>query len=226
MTLDAPPGRYLAEPPHAVTHRALRGRHFFTTWTVTVGLGEALGFLAPAAAGAASVDLPVVAGVPLVLAAGAVEGAVLGWSQALVLSRAVPGLARARWVVLTSAAAVAAYVLGYAMTAAGGSGAGWLAIAGATVAGALLLLTLGGAQWLELRRHLPGAARWIGWTALGWLVALGAFLAIATPLWHAGQDPATVVAIGAGAGIVMAFVQSAVTGGGLLRMLARAGWSS
>jgi hypothetical protein len=91
---------------------------------------------------------------------------------------------------------------------------------GAAAAAGLLVLTLGAAQWLELRHQVAHAARWIGWTATGWLVALGAFLVIATPLWHPGQSTGTAVLVGVVAGAVMAIAQAWVTGVGLVRLVA------
>jgi hypothetical protein len=187
-------------------------------WTLTVGTAEAAGFLAPAVAGVASVDLPAPRGQLLVLAAGAVEGAVLGCAQAAALHRALPALRRARWVGLTAAAVVVAYLLGLAPAS---FGSGWHALPAYAVVGALILLSVGGAQWLELRHHVPGADGWVWWTAVAWLAAIAAFLGIATPLWHEGQPVAAAVAIGAGAGVVMAAVQAAVTGSALVRLLAR-----
>ncbi|HEY9414695.1 MAG TPA: hypothetical protein VIQ30_08055, partial [Pseudonocardia sp.] len=77
------------------------------------------------------------------------------------------------------------------------------------------------AQWLELRHHVARAASWVPATAVAWILALGAFLTIASPLWHEGQRLWVTLLIGVGAGIVMAFVQAAVTGWWLLRMLSR-----
>jgi hypothetical protein len=190
----------------------------FRAWVVRVTAGESLGFLAPAIAGAASAEVPPAAGVVLVLVAGGAEGAVLGFAQQSVLCRVLPGVRALRWTVLTAAAAVAAYVLGFAMSFLAETGS-WLGIAGSAAAGLLLLTTLGGAQWLELRRHVPGAARWIGWTAVAWLAGLGAFLTIATPLWQPGQSTGTAIAVGVVAGVIMAAVQAAITGRGLLRLL-------
>ena len=193
-------------------------RAVFRTWVLRVSAGEALGFLAPAIAGVAASDLSATAGVVLLLAAGVVEGTVLGIAQQSVLRRVIPGLRGARWTALTAGAAVIAYVLGFLMSYLGGR-ASATAVVGSVAAGVLLLTTLGGAQWLELRHHVPGAVRWIGWTAVAWLAALGAFLAIATPLWHAGQATGTAIAVGVLAGTVMAVVQAVTTGVGLLRLL-------
>uniref|UniRef100_UPI0015FEE894 hypothetical protein n=1 Tax=Nocardioides pelophilus TaxID=2172019 RepID=UPI0015FEE894 len=178
-----------------------------------------VGFLAPAVVGVATVGLPWWGGLPALLAAGAVEGAVLGGAQATVLRRELPALRRDRWVALTAAAAVAAYVLGAGTTYAGTAAPWWLQGVLFPVLGVALLCTIGAAQWVELRHHVPRAGRWIGWTAVAWLCALGAFLAIASPLWHEGQGLAYGIAVGVVAGVVMAAVQAVVTGWGLVRLL-------
>lgn len=196
----------------------LRGRRLFWSWTGVVTAGESVGFLVPATAGVASTSSPAWVGVPAVLAAGAVEGAVLGWSQQVVLRRALPDLRRGRWVALTAGAAVAAYVLGFVLALLGGIGT-WAAIVAMTAVGAALVATIGVAQTVELHRHVPRAGRWVAWTALAWLIGLAAFLALSMPLWHVGQPLGEAVAVGAAAGMAMALVQAAVTGAGLLRML-------
>ena len=120
----------------------------------------------------------------------------------------------------TAGAAVAAYALGFLMSQLGASGTPLGFVAAAAV-GLLLLGTIGGAQWLELRHHVPQAVRWIGWTAVGWLAALGTFLAIATPLWRPGQSTSAAVAVGVAAGGAMAVVQAAATGLGVVRLMSR-----
>lgn len=187
-------------------------------WTAAVTAAEAAGFLVPAVVGATTTHAAPAAGWGGLLLAGAVEGAFLGAAQAWVLGRLVPGLDRRRWVRFTSAAAVAAYALAGVAVWSMTWGTRWAGVVVAAVAGALLL-SLGGAQVVELRRHVPHAGRWVLWTAGAWLLALGAFLGIATPLWHEGQPVALTVAYGALAGVVMAFVQAAVTGWGLVRLL-------
>ncbi len=44
-------------------------------------------------------------------------------------------------------------------------------IVGSVLAATIGLTAIGGAQWIELR-HVANAHRWIGWTALAWVVAL------------------------------------------------------
>ncbi|MFI5623629.1 hypothetical protein ACIA03_09200 [Nocardioides sp. NPDC051685] len=201
-----------------MTGRPLLDRSSFIRWTVTVTAAESAGFVAPAVVGALTTDLPWYAALPALLAAGAVEGAVLGWAQASVLRRVLPTVRGRRWVMLTAGAAVAAYVLATVAVLAA-TASGWVRIVVPVVCGALLLISIGGAQWLELRHHVARAASWVPATALAWLLALGAFLAIASPLWHEGQRLWVTVLIGVGAGVVMAFVQAALTGWWLLRLL-------
>ena len=88
--------------------------------------------------------------------------------------------------------------------------------------GVVLLLSIGTAQWLELRNHLPRAAWWIAGTAVAWLVGLGLFFAIAPPLWHEGQPAAVAIAIGVVAGLVMAAAMATITGVTLIALLRRA----
>ncbi len=58
-------------------------------------------------------------------------------------------------------------------------------------------------------------------TALAWLLGLGVFLAVATPLWRPGQPVPVAVAVGLVAGALMAVVMASVTGLGLVHLLAR-----
>lgn len=217
---SAEPLRPLRDRASAVMTQPLSPRPLLFRWTLTVTAAEAAGFLAPAVVGAVTAGLPWYGALPALLAAGAVEGAVLGWAQAAVLRRALPALRGPRWVMLTAVAAAVAYLLGAAI-ALGSTGPGWAGIVVAAVCGPLLLLPIGGAQWLELRHHVARAATWIPATAVAWLLALAAFLLIATPLWHEGQPVGVSIAIGAGAGVVMAFVQAVLTGWWLLRQLSQ-----
>jgi Ca2+-transporting ATPase len=195
-------------------------------WVVASTSGELAGFLLPAVvaagAGGALVGLP---GLGLMVLAGAGEGAVLGWAQGRVLERVLPGLDTRDWTVRTAVAAALAWALGMAPSSLGDAFAGLppgLRIAVAAPAGVVLLLSIGVAQWTVLRRHVPGAARWIGWTAAGWLAGLAVFLAVATPLWQPGQDVVLVAAVGVLAGSLMAVTMAALTGWGLARLLRRA----
>lgn len=196
----------------------LSSRVLLVTWIATVTVGETLGFLAPAVAGVAMRSMPPVAGGLLLLAAGAVEGAVLGCAQARVLRRTLPTLRARRWIGLTATGAVAAYGLGFVMMALAASD-GSSAILAMSATGILLLAGIGLAQWYELRYHVRDADHWVMWTAAAWLCGLTTFLLIATPLWHTGQSVGTAIAIGVMAGLAMAVAQAVITGWGLVRLL-------
>ena len=84
----------------------------------------------------------------------------------------------------------------------------------------MLLAGIGIAQWSVLRSVVPGAVRWIGWTALAWLAGLTVFLLVATPLWQPGQPRWLIAAIGVLAGALMALTMAAATGWGVVRLLA------
>lgn len=199
-------------------------RHWLRRWIVVVAIGEAAGFAVPAVVGVltAGADAAVL---PL-LAAGAVEGAVLGLAQASVLRRIGVTISRRNWILLTAGGAVVAYALGLMPSTLAGAWTGWpwplQALADAVLAG-LLLASIGTAQWIELRRHLRAAGWWIAGTAAAWLAGLAAFLGIAMPLWQEGQSPALAIGIGVVAGAVMAVAMSTITGLTLARLLAHPG---
>ncbi|PXY37008.1 hypothetical protein BA062_15165 [Prauserella flavalba] len=178
---------------------------------------EFVGFGPPVLAGALTADSASTVALPLLLAAGAIEGTLLGLGQATVLRRALLALSRARWTVATALAAVVAYVLALGpFTWAEDAPIPVLVLLGSGV-----LASIGTAQWLVLRGHVPRAGRWIGVTALAWLAGLAVFLAVATPLWQPGQPTALIVAIGLGSGLLMAAAMSAVTGFGLRLLRSR-----
>ncbi|TDN92240.1 hypothetical protein [Microbacterium sp. BK668] len=182
-------------------------------WLLLVGTGEAVGFAVPATVGALVADSG--AAVLLLLAAGFVEGVVLGGAQYLAMRRELPALRGALFCMLTGAAAVFAYVCGLLPSSTAQVWMTWpivLRFAALAVLVVAILGSIGGAQWFELRRHLAGAGWWIVGTALAWLVGLGVFFAIAPPLWHEGQATIAAVGIGIAAGIAMAVAMATVTG--------------
>lgn len=201
-------------------------RALLRTWIPVVALAELAGFAVPAVVGVLTAASPVAVSLPALTAAGAVEGALLGAGQALVLRRTLPALSARRWVVATAVAAAVAYLLALLLSAAAQATPPWPAgvlIVLGVVVGALVLVSIGAAQWLELRRHVDRAGGWIAVTALGWVLGLGVFFAVAPPLWHPGQSVPVAVLIGVGAGALMALVMATVTGLGLVRLLAESG---
>jgi hypothetical protein len=154
------------------------------------------------------------------------EGSLLGWAQSRVLRTAIPALDGRAWIVRTALAAMVAWAVGMVPST-------WwdeltrlpgvLTAVLATGGGLVLLASIGVAQWTVLRRHVSRSTRWIWWTAGAWLAGLGIFVLVATPLWQPGQGPVTVAAIGLLGGALMALTVAAITGWGLLRLLAGAG---
>lgn len=180
-----------------------------------------MGFTAPAVVGAATASRPAVVSVPLLLLAGGLEGLALGAAQAHVLSAVLPRLDVRRFALLTSLGAVLAYLMGLLPSTFGDHFGGipvWVLLPAGLAAGSVLLLSIGFAQWLELRRHLPRAGWWISATAAAWLVGLVVFMAIAMPLWSQGQALALVVLIGSGAAVAMAVAVGLCTGLALVRL--------
>jgi hypothetical protein len=204
----------------ALTHPRSAG--LWWRWTGWVTAGETLGFSIPALAGALTATAPTIVSMPVLLAAGACEGALLGAAQAHVLHHVLPSVPRRGWIAATSAGAVVAWFLGLLPSAFADRVAGWpiflLVLAGAAL-GTALLLSIGVAQWTVLRRRVDRAGRWIAVTAVGWLAGLAVFMLVAPPLWHEGQPVAAMASVGAVAGLTMAGTVAAVTGLGLVRLL-------
>jgi hypothetical protein len=200
---------------------ATRGGLFWS-WVRTVTAAEFAGFAVPASVGAITAERSPWVTVPALLAAGAVEGSLLGLGQAIVLRRVRPGLPAGRWVAATAVAAVLAYAIGLAPSTLAGAVGGWpvwVLVAAGTVLGVALLATIGTAQWFVLRHHVARAGRWVVATGVAWLVGLAVFLGFTMPLWQPGQPLALTVAIGLAGGLLMAATSSAVTGLALLRLL-------
>jgi uncharacterized membrane protein len=194
---------------------------FFRRWLLVVTLGEVAGFALPAVVGPLTIDQPAGISYTALVGAGLVEGAVLGWAQWSVARLRLLALSRRRWVGLTSVGAAVAYAIALLAPTFWDQLSEWaigLQVLVFAVGGTLLLLTIGTAQWVELRRQVPAAARWIAVTALAWCLALAVFFAVATPLWQEGQAFWLTLVIGMGAGLAMALTMSAVTGWGLVRL--------
>ena len=147
----------------------LDGR-WLARWIGVVTAAEAFGFVVPAIVGVVAAESSWF--VPLLLVAGAAEGSLLGAGQAVVLRHRLVGLRRSSWVALTAAGAVVAYCAGLIPSTFADVWTQWGVPAQAlllTVVAVVLLLSIGTAQWVELRRHVPRA----GWWILGTAVARG-----------------------------------------------------
>lgn len=183
-------------------------------WALAMLVGEAIGFgvagLVAWAAFSSLGDVP--ASLALVILAGGIEGAIVGYAQA----RCIP-VGRARWTAFTAAAAVLAWTAGMLLGPR-------LPTESLLLAAPLLLigmgLLMGMLQWLELRRHAPRAWRWIVANAVAWPMGL---------LWTFGASAivteATPMALGAalivGSGIAMGLTVGAVTGVAIERIIRR-----
>lgn len=129
------------------------------------------------------------------------------------------------FVVATALAAATAYAVAMVSVVLGDRVASLpvpLQVVGGAALGAVLLSTIGTAQWLVLRRAVPGSVFWIPATAAAWAVGLGAFLAVSTPLWQPGRSFALTVAIGVLAALVMAVTVALLTLSAALRLTAGA----
>lgn len=189
-------------------------------WIVVVGLGELVGFLVPATAGVLWSAREW--GFAAIVAAGAVEGAVLGLSQWSVMREDMPALPVRAWAGATAAGAVVAYALGMLPSTTATAWAAWPMAGRVAVAIPLLLallLSIGLAQWLVLRSFIAHAWWWIVGTAIGWVVGLAVFFLVAPPLWREGQSVSVALLISVLAGALMAAAMAAVTGFTWLRLL-------
>ncbi len=196
-------------------------RHLRRDWVTAFLLGELVGFVPPAVTGAVLAgvgvgDVVLTAGLA---AAGSLEGAALGYAQAVVLGRRVPALSRRDWTLATAVAAALAWLAGM-----GGSAAvqAWgpvalVAVGPAMVAG---LLAMGGLQWLVLRRHVPGSGRWVPVTSAAWLVGVLIPVAALSAVPN-GWPPAVHVTVGVLAAVAMGATVGLLTGTTLRRLLSR-----
>jgi len=197
----------------------------YRRWLGVVSLAEFAGFAVPASVGATTATASPWIGTPALVAAGCLEGLLLGSGQAWCLRRTVPGFPSRGWIRATVAGAALAWCIGVLPALAYGWWSDWPVAALAPVAvvlGISLLLSIGTAQALSLPRHAAGKRAWVLTTAAGWAVGLGAFTAVTTPWWHPGQATWQVIGIGVVGGAVMAVAMAAVTGIGMLRWLSPA----
>lgn len=195
--------------------RSLRDR-----WIVTVTICESVGFAVPAATGVAAVQLGLgdLGQAISVSLAGFAEGFALGMGQALVWP--LP-LSKLRYATLTGVAASLAWAMGMGISALGGAiGESRPEIFWpiTVLAGTALLLSIGTAQWFELKHHSKAAHRWIWITSLAWIAALPASF-LPSPLVDETTPGSTSATLWACSGLIMAYVMSWITHVGVLKVL-------
>ncbi len=193
---------------------------FYRKWILACGLAEFIGI--GIAAGFAVFSQLYVDGpawwqrtmvLLLMIIAGSIEGTLVGYFQWRVLSLKFSKLAARRWIQLTIAAAVVAWLLGMLpSTLASGAETGsdasfdpqtWMMVLMGMGMGLVLGPLFGFFQWLELRRHAQKSHLWIWANLLGWMgglafIFLGASLpSLQTPIW----------------GIILSAIAGGLTGG-------------
>lgn len=191
----------------------LTGRRLWLAWIAATAGAEVVGFGLAAPLFGAGRWGPALAGLA--------EGACVGGVQALVLGRALPGLPRRWWWLVTAAIAVA----GWGGTSAFGHGGSGpepplpVELLLGAMLGLGMGLVLGAGQWLlVLRRRVDGAATWIPASAVGWALGMVPAFAAATSV-PAGSSAALLVGAGALAGGAMGGLAGLVTGSVLVRLV-------
>ena len=158
-------------------------------------------------------EAPAVWAFPLLLGAGAVEGALLGAGQVIALrTLPLPPSMLRRWPLLTSLAVVIAWSIGLLPSTLPGLDWArpgvWVA---AGLLGLVLLATVPSAQLVVLRHVVRRSWRWLPANVAGWLLGIGCTLAV-SPLVDATTPVAQLIAWYAVAGALMALTVASVTG--------------
>jgi hypothetical protein len=164
-----------------------------------IGLGGAgvVGLSGALLAGDDPSTLVVIASATAMLAAGAFEGACVGFAQWMRLRTVLPGFSRRPWIVATAIGALGAWFLGglSSTVVEFETISDAVLIPAAGVGGILAGAILGGAQWVVLRRYVPNAGVWVWANVLGWSVGLAvSFLGVS--LTPAEFSPLALLTIG------------------------------
>ncbi len=157
-------------------------KRFYGRWVLFTALGELGGFLAPVAVGVvgaliigeATTPAGIIATLLFAAVGGIGEGSILAAWQAAALKKRLPDLNRARFIGYTAIAASLAWVVGMSPSTIGGSVQipAWLWIVIGIIGVPFFLVSIGGAQWLELRKHIKKAWIWILANAIAWPVGV------------------------------------------------------
>jgi hypothetical protein len=191
------------------------------SWVVWVTAGEFAGFSVPAAVAAVTVTKSVWLTMPLLVAAGFVEGGLLGLAQVHVLRRVLPGVHRMGWVAATAIGASVAWAIGLLPMLTDGrlfEAPNAVLLPLLVILGSALLGSIGTTQWLVLRSHIDRAQWWIAATAVAWVGGLIVFTVVTTPLWQPRQSAVLTIAIGVLGGLLMAATVGVLTGLAIVRL--------
>lgn len=209
----------LSHQPHAVRR----------SWILATTVGEVVGFLTPAFVGSIAYDWHAELFLAVMVAAGLVEGAVLGAAQSVVLAKEFLGFSRTAWTAVTALGAGAAWFLGMLPSTTYPLWRDWpwaVLVPLGLFMGLALVSSIGFAQWTVLRRHVARSRTWVPVNTVAWLVGLGLLFAVAMPLWQEGQSTPVVIAIGALGALVMALTVAVLTGFWLARLMHPRGGTS
>jgi hypothetical protein len=213
-------------------------RNLWVRWVGANSAGELLGLgvTALVAAGVSRAGdtgrgLLVMAAAAALVAAGAVEGGVVGYAQWRVLRRPLPAMPARSWIAATVLGAVVAWSVGLLpstlMNASGQAGGGppfglTLQLLLAAAMGLVLGPVLGIPQWRILRRFMRHAGWWVAANAVAWAAGMPVIFLVAGAMpanVSAAVIVGAVVAACAGAGAVV----GAVHGIWLVGLLRNAG---
>lgn len=185
---------------------------FVRRWVLAVTAGETIGFMIPAAVGGvlALTAAPVFIVYPLMIAAGACEGALLGAGQSIGFGTAV--VPRSSWVRATAGGAAVAWSIGMLpSTIAGFDPGSPTALPWILVGALLLLVSIPVLQWLVLRRLILRAVWWIPVNACAWAAGILWTLAPSPFIDGTTAFPVLLVAY-LSAGMLMAVTVASLTG--------------
>lgn len=224
------PGTITQKSNHreAETLRQRGGWGLWWRWVLATAGGEFVGFAVPAAVGAVAAwalgrmgaTFAEIAMVGVMVLAGVVEGAVLGFAQWLVLRRYIQNMARREWVLATALAAGVAWIIGMLPSTLGEmtTVSPMVLIGGAVLLGAVFVASIGFAQWLVLQRYIQKAGWWVLANAVAWPVGV-AMPFIGLSLVPEAAPLAVWVIVGVVSGVLMGAVVGAITGIALVWLL-------
>lgn len=203
------------------TERLRAFGHFWATTFIGLAVAILLTTRASDLAGRITLNAGVFAAIPFLLAAGVVDGVIIGGAQWMALSRFVPASQRGAWLLVCGLGMGAAWTLALGIGAAATNlldpNSAWVAIA-AIAGGCAIGASIGGAQWWVLGRTFTGAGGWITSSALGWCLTIVPVFVAAPGLLAGRMRPSDVVSVvtfgslcaGLGAGVIAVGLEALV----------------